>query len=92
MGLAAASHFIVNVASKTALALPSSKHAWCSNANAHDSHRGRSQRICQYQGKLLLRIRGMHCLLFRRGILVVPVSCMQTKTPKLAIEPLTPLQ
>lgn len=53
MGLAAASHFIVNVGSKFWPLVDSTVTTFSDNT----SHPGRSQRLRQHQGELLLRFR-----------------------------------
>lgn len=76
MGLAAASHFIVNVASmsythdtKTLLT--------CMRLLTFfppKSHRGRTQCFRQHPRKLLLRLCSMLCILLGHRLLLLPVS------------------
>jgi hypothetical protein len=70
MGLAAASHFIVNVASKKDTPLKKEQPL----TKIKNSHRGRTQCFCQHKAELLLCLRGMLFLLPRHCVLLFPVS------------------
>ena len=76
MGLAAASHFIVNVAGTHTQVFGHFQFLGGTNKlpSSLYSHRSGAQCIFEYPRELLLRVRGVHYVLFGSGIPLVPVS------------------
>lgn len=71
MGLAAASHFIVNVAGMSASY--GSRKECLPNTLSRISHRGRTQCICQHRRELLLCLCGLYFVLPSHRLLLLPV-------------------
>lgn len=86
MGLAAASHFIVNVARKSLnfrfpnlyLSAPSSFQSLSMLKNSKYSHRSRTQRLRHNPRELLLCLRRLFILLPRHCVLLLSVSLPST--------------
>lgn len=75
MGLAATSHYVVNVGSE--LTPFQITRVSTSTYRAFASHRSWAQRLCEHRPELLLRLRWMlHCL-FVYSLFLIPVSTFQ---------------
>ena len=73
MGLAAASHFIVNVGGMSLIYSNGTWKRMTANTSPRTSHRGGTQCICQHRRELLLCLRGMLFFLPGHRLLLLPV-------------------